>query len=243
MGTMLSIIIPSYKGADNLENNLPGFLSYLNSKNISFELIVVDDGSEDNGRTEKITRECGGTYLLNEKRSGKGAAVRKGMLHAKGTFKLFTDTDIPFQYDSVDSFLYYLNFKEFDMVIGDRTLPGSSYFKNIPLLRKWSSALFTFFVGRFVTTSLMDTQCGIKGFRAAVADDLFSVSTVDGFAFDVEILYIALKRNYDIKRLPVRLRSKSDQGLWLLSQAPGMIKDVLLLKINHLAGKYTKRHE
>src|SRR3984885_451397 len=159
---MLSIILPSYKGSAILSRNLPLLIEYLHKKNIGHEIIIVDDGSEDNETTKKITEKYGCIYLENAKNIGKGAAVRKGMLHAKGEFRIFTDVDIPFEFDSIDQFLYYLNFKEFDMVIGDRTLPGSVYFAEISKTRKFSSNFFTFLVGRFVTTGMFDTQCGLK---------------------------------------------------------------------------------
>ena len=77
---MLSIIIPGYKGALTLKNNLPDFIEYLNKKNIHHEIIIVDDGSNDSGATKQIAKEFGCIYLQNNKNIGKGAAVRKGML-------------------------------------------------------------------------------------------------------------------------------------------------------------------
>lgn len=238
---MLSIILPSYKGSDILSRNLPLLIEHLGRKNIDHEIIIVDDGSNDNDATQKVANRYGCIFLKNDKNMGKGAAVRKGMLHAKGAFRIFTDADIPFQFESFEQFLHYLDFKEFDMVIGDRTLPGSSYFTQISKARKLSSGFFTFLVGRFVTTGMFDTQCGMKGFRADVAEDLFSVNRVNGFAFDVELLYIALKRNYDVKRLPVKLRTNEASTISLAKEGISMVIDILMLKLNHLQGKYKKR--
>ncbi len=240
---MLSIILPSYKNADVLRSQLPGFLSWMKGKNMSFEIIVVDDGSNDGGATEKVAQENNCRFIRLEKNSGKGAAVRKGMLAATGDYKMYTDADIPFDFESVEIFLHYLKDKEFDICIGDRRLPESKYFSQIKGARKLGSNIFTFFVGRFVTTGFSDTQCGMKGFKGKVADDLFSVATVDGFAFDVELLYVALKRNYDIKRLPVHFRSThDDSSVSLMKHAPGMLKDLFRIKLNHLRGKYDKRN-
>lgn len=238
---MLSIILPSYKGSEILSRNLPLLIEYLGKKNITHEILVVDDGSADNGATRKIAEENGCIYLENGRNMGKGAAVRKGMLHAKGEFRIFTDVDIPFEFESFEQFLHYLDFKEFDMVIGDRTLPGSTYFAEISKTRKFSSNFFTFLVGRFVTTGMFDTQCGMKGFRADVAEDLFSVNSVNGFAFDVELLYIALKRNYDLKRLPVKLRTNEASTISLAREGITMVADILKLKLNHVRGRYDKR--
>ncbi len=238
---MLSIILPSYKGSNFLAKNLPLFIEYLNNKNISHELIIVDDGSNDNGATKKVANKYGCIYFENKKNMGKGAAVRKGMANAKGEFKIFTDADIPFEFEAFEQFLHYLDFKEFSIVIGDRTLPESTYFSEISKKRKFSSNVFTFLVGRFVTTGMFDTQCGIKGFRAEVANDIFSVQRINGFAFDVELLYIALKRNYDIKRLPVKLRTNEVSTISLAREGFNMVSDILKIKLNHVMGKYNKK--
>ncbi|HET6991131.1 MAG TPA: glycosyltransferase [Bacteroidia bacterium] len=238
----LSVIIPSFKGAEILRNNLPTLIAYLRQKNISFEIIIVDDGSGDNGATEKVAKDLGCLFFANPENMGKGAAVKNGMLKAKGDFRIFTDVDIPFELDAFDRFLKYLNEKEFDVVIGDRTLPGSSYFTEIPAIRKLGSTIFSFIVGRFVAGGHFDTQCGMKGFRATVAEDLFSVSRITGFAFDVELLYISLKRNYDIKRLPVVLRCQEGSSVSVLRHGFGMLIDLNRIKWNQLRGKYNKKN-
>jgi len=238
----LSIVLPSYKNAEVLGSQLPDFLAWMKGRNISFEIIVVDDGSDDNGATEKVANENGCKFIRLEKNAGKGAAVRAGMLAATGDYRIFTDADIPFEFEAIETFLHYLKDKEFDIAIGDRRLPESKYFSQIKGARKMGSNIFTFFVGRFVTTGFSDTQCGIKGFKAKVADDLFSVARLNSFAFDVEVLYIALKRNYDIKRLPVRFRSNHDgSSVSLMKHAPGMLMDLFRIKFNHLRGRYNSK--
>ena len=238
----LSIVLPSYKDAELLRSQLPAFIAWLNAKIGSYELIIVDDGSDDAGATENIAKENKVIFIRQEKNSGKGAAVRKGMLAAKGEYRIFTDADIPFEFEAIENFLHYIKEKEFDIAIGDRRLPESNYFSKIKGARKVGSNIFTFFVGRFITTGFSDTQCGIKGFKGEVADDLFSVARLNGFAFDVEILYIALKRNYDIKRLPVHFRSNhDDSSVSLMRHAPGMLMDLFRIKWNHLRGNYNSK--
>ncbi|MBW8051645.1 MAG: glycosyltransferase [Cytophagales bacterium] len=238
---MLSIIIPSFKGSTVLKNQLPGFIKYLENKKINYEIIIVDDGSKDGGKTQQIAKDFGCLYFENKKNMGKGAAVKLGMLNAKGDFRIYTDVDIPFEYSAIERFLYYLDFKEFDLAIGDRTLPESTYFSEIPAIRRIGSAIFTFIIGRFITTGMFDTQCGLKGFRGNVAEDLFSVSRINGFAFDAELLYVSLKRNYDIKRLPVKFRNQEGSSVSYLIHGIEILKDLVLLKINHLTGKYKKK--
>jgi dolichyl-phosphate beta-glucosyltransferase len=238
----ISFVLPSFKGAAQLQNCLPGLLAWLTATGKTFEVIVVDDGSGDQGATEQVVLAAGCQFIGLPKNLGKGGAVRAGMRVATGRYRFFTDADVPFEEASMALFLHYLEEKEYHIVIGDRTLSESRYFTVISGARKFGSGLFTFFVGRFVTTGLHDTQCGLKGFRADVADDLFGVSRLTSFAFDVEVLYIALKRNYDIKRLPVVFRSSHDQSsVSLMRHAPGMLLDLFRIKWNNIRGYYHRK--
>lgn len=237
----LSVIIPSFKSSEPLEKNLPVLLSFLKEKKFSWEVIIVDDGSDDGGKTESVAKKFNCRLLNNPKNMGKGAALRNGMLNANGKFRIFTDADIPYEIDVLDKFLHYLDFKEFDLVVGDRTLKDSSYFENISPLRNTSSKIFSSFVGKFITTGIYDTQCGIKGFREAVAKDLFSVSRINGFTIDVEIFYIGYKRNYDIKRLPVKLRSQDGNSVSVLKHGILMLLDLTSIIRNYYNGKYNNQ--
>jgi len=236
----VSIIIPAYRSSSALRNNLPYLMSFIKEKNLDAEVLIVDDGSADDGATEQVAKSNSCTYLSYPINLGKGGAVRYGMQHASGDFCIFTDVDIPFEKDAFERFLYYLDFKEFDVVIGDRTLPGSSYFAEVSGLRKFGSNIFSFIVGRFVAGGHFDTQCGMKGFRGEVARDLFSVGRIKGFAFDVELLYISLKRNYDIKRLPVVLRCQEGSTVSVVRHGLGMVMDLFRIKWNHVNGRYNK---
>ncbi|HXB40010.1 MAG TPA: glycosyltransferase [Bacteroidia bacterium] len=236
--TYLSVIIPSYNSSVVLKNNIPYLKSGLDKKGFTYEIIIVDDGSDDN--TAAAAKELACKYLKNPTNMGKGAALKKGMLHAEGKFRIFTDADIPFEADAFGKFLYSLDKEDFALAIGDRTLAESSYHREIPGLRKIASSWFSFLVGRFVAGGMFDTQCGLKGFRADVAEDLFGVSRINGFTIDVEILSIALKRNYTIKRLPVTLRSQEGTSVKILKHSFTMIIDLFRIKINHVFKKYKK---
>ncbi len=235
---MLSIVLPSYRVASTLRKELPPLMAFLDTKGIHREIIIVDDGSGDDGETARVATEHGCACIAFRTNRGKGAAVRAGVLAAAGDFIIFTDADIPFAYDALPHVLHYLDFKEFDVVTGDRTLPGSSYFSRISGMRRIGSSVFSFLVGRFVTTGIFDTQCGLKGFRRDAALKLFRPGRINGYAFDVELLYLALKFNMDIKRLPVALRSNEHSTVSLLRHAPGMFLDVFRIKWNHMTGKY-----
>jgi dolichyl-phosphate beta-glucosyltransferase len=242
---LISLIIPSFNAATILKNQLPGMIGYLKFKNINYEIFIVDDGTKDNGYTKKVADDFNCIYLKNEKNLGKGSCVRKGILNSRGEYIIYTDADIPFDYDAIEKFIYYMDFKEFDMVIGDRTLPESHYYEEMSFKRNLSSRLFTFIIGRFVTGGFNDTQCGLKGFKSSVAMDIFSVARINGFAFDVEVLYIALKRNYDIKKLPVKLRLKNNSGstVKIFHHSVLMLFDIFRIKFLQLKGIYKKSRQ
>ena len=241
MNPYLSLIIPCYNSSCILKKQLPELINFLDIQNFSYEIIIVDDGSKDGFGLKSIAEEYNCNYLSNPKNMGKGASVRNGVKHSRGQFVIFTDSDIPFEYDVINIILKYLDLKEFHLAVGDRTLETSRYFDDIPYRRKLGSNIFTFFVGRFVTTGMNDTQCGIKGFRKEIAEDIFGVNKIDGFAFDVEIIYIALKRNYDIKRIPVKLRNQEGASVSLLKHTIPMIMDLISIKWNQTRGFYNKK--
>lgn len=243
MNPKLSLVIPSYNGADLLEANLPDVLVYLDGLDVSYEVLVVDDGSRDKGETERVAKQYDCRYLANPQNMGKGAALRRGMLAAQGDFRIFTDADIPYAYQSLMDFLEYLDIRGFHMVIGDRTLPGSKYFDGVPFARGIGSKLYRQIVGRLVVSGVYDTQCGIKGFRAEVAEDLFGVSRLNRFAIDVELIYIAMKRNYDIKRLSVELRSWSASQVRAFRDGFNMLIDLAMIITNFYTGKYEQQLE
>lgn len=234
----VSVVLPAYRGAKVLRTHVPTLIHFLEQSGHSFEIVVSDDGAADGGETEHLARSLGCRYVTGPRHEGKGGAVRRGMLASTGAFRLFTDCDVPYELSTIPRFLHYLDAKEYHFVAGDRTLDESSYFAKVPVTRRVGSHVYSFVVGRFVAGGWFDTQCGIKGFRAAVAEDLFSVSKVDGFAFDVELFYIALKRNYDIKRLPVRLRVQEGSSVRVIRDGAAMTLDLLRIRYHQLAGDY-----
>ena len=238
----LSLIIPCYNGHQTLLNNLPDFIKNLQSKKYPFEIIIVDDGSDNQQLTKDAASKLNCEFIGLDRNRGKGAAVKAGMLKARGDFQVFTDVDIPFNYEDLDNFIHYLDDKEFHVVVGDRTLPDSVYFTEISRIRKIGSNVFSFIVGRFVVGGHFDTQCGMKGFRKEVAKDIFTLTRIPSFAFDVEVLYISLKRNYDIKRLPVVLRKQEGSSVKVIQHGLGMIIDLFKIKINQLRGKYESKN-
>jgi dolichyl-phosphate beta-glucosyltransferase len=234
----LSIIIPAYKCGLILEKNLPDFITHLKSLNINYEIVVVDDGSNDGGLIKNVAEKSGCRYLASPANKGKGAAIKLGIKESQGKFKLFTDADIPYEYEAIATMLHYLDEKEFDMVVGDRKMHRSIYYEDMSWLRNIGSKVFSAVVGLFIVGGWYDTQCGIKAFRKESADTLFGLSKINGFAMDVELFYLALKRDYDIKRISVKLRSTDGKSVRLLKHGILMVADLLRILFFQLSGKY-----
>ena len=237
----LSLIIPSYKGASLLRENIPSLLKYLSERKYDFEIIIVDDWSQDNGETEEIAHKLKLTFTRNERNMGKGAAVKRGIFLAKGEYLIFTDADIPFEYESIEKALNYMDAEGFDMAIGDRFLENSKYLKEISRIRKISSIIFAWIVNRFVSIETRDTQCGFKALKTSRAKDLFSMVKINGFAFDVELLHIASLKNFNIKRFPINLRIQNDiSTVKIIPQAFLMFVDLFRIKYYQHKGYYNE---
>ena len=203
----LSIIIPAYNEADRIPSTLVDMDRRLADVDYSYEIIVVNDGSTDN--TAAIVRNMA-KMVRNLKlvdapaNGGKGVAVRRGMLLAAGTIRLFADAD---NSTSVDQFAAMMPlFKEgAGVVIGSRTAHGAlldppePWFRRIP--GRIGNLVFQAVLGLW---GIWDTQCGFKAFTADAAERIFTLSTVSGWGFDVEILALAKRMGYAIGEIPVR---------------------------------------
>ncbi len=233
----LSVILPCYRTAQLARRSVDELSTALEDYGLTWEVIVVDDGGNDFHEGNRLG-SAHARLLQHPENRGKGAAVRTGMLAATGHVRIFTDVDLPFGTDLIPVITAYLRDGPFHVVIGDRTLPGSSYHHATEWGRRAASAVFTGFVGTIVTGGFFDTQCGLKGIRGDVADVLFPILQLDRFAFDVELVYVALKHRLDIKRIPVKLLNNETSSVRLLRDSVRSVVDVLSIKVNQLNGRY-----
>ncbi len=237
----VSFVVPCYNSSRIIGNTLERLqrlsttIPYLAK---SIEIIVVDDGSTDDTARLVSTSFPDTVLLRHPVNKGKGAAVRQGMLNAKGQYRFFMDADQPYDLEILPVMLRYLHEKEFHVVIGARDAHASRGLEKRSVMRKISSSLFTALISRIVVTGIRDTQCGLKGFRADVAEYLFSESRTNRFAFDVEILYLAYKNNLDVKRIPVHLVSEDASSVSILQDGTRMLFDVFLLPLRYHTGRY-----
>jgi dolichyl-phosphate beta-glucosyltransferase len=234
----ISVIIPCYNSAASLAKNLPYLLDNLKLTNKTFEVIVIDDGSVDVLDLKEITKKNHLIYLTNEINRGKGEALRKGFKAAKGNIQIFTDPDIPYTFEAFRHIIQHLSNNEADMVIGNRLAHNSVYYHKIGFVRRWGSRFISLFLGTLVTGGYYDTQCGIKGFTKQAAEKIFAWTSIERFAIDIEIIYLALKFRYSIKKISVQLRSADGNTVKVFSDGIRFIKDVFRIKFHY--GKQKK---
>jgi dolichyl-phosphate beta-glucosyltransferase len=238
----ISVVLPCYRGARLAIASVAELETELARHPYSWEIIVVDDGGgdfpADIWAAEDRSREFSVRLLRLPVNQGKGAAVRAGMLAARGVARVFTDVDLPYEPALVVVAAHYLLSGNFHLVVGDRALPSSSYELNVDLRRQAASRLFSTVVGTLVTGGFFDTQCGFKAVRGDVAELLIPVARIDRFAFDVELLYLALRHKLDIKRIPVQLRRNETSSVRLVRDSVRALVDVGRIKYHQLRGWY-----
>ena len=236
---VVSLVIPVHNGVDFVTKSVDEARRFLEKKLPAFEIIIVDDGSTD-GTTAALGPLLDDRVRLISlpENLGKFAAIKAGMAAANGECRVFTDADLPYDLEAVPYIVNLINGRAFDIVVGDRALPESVSLTNARVARKLSSRIFSYCVRMLVTGGLFDSQCGIKGFRNEVADAIFPLVTDDSFSGDVELLYIALKHNLSIRRIPVRLQRASPSTVRLRFHSLPMLARILRLRHNWNSGRY-----
>jgi dolichyl-phosphate beta-glucosyltransferase len=232
----ISVVLPCYRSAELARRSVDRLARFLEETFASYEIVVVDDGGGDFDAS--WPREGPVRLLALPVNRGKGAAVRAGMLASRGRVRVFTDVDLPFETEALLVSMRFITERGFHLAVGDRTLPGSSYALEIGWRRRLASAVFSKLVGVSLTGGFIDTQCGFKAFRGDVAQSLFEISRIDRFAFDVELLYIALLYRTDIKRIPVRLRNNETSAVRLVRDSLRMLFDMGKIRLFAWRGAY-----
>jgi dolichyl-phosphate beta-glucosyltransferase len=205
--TELSVIVPAYNEEAMIRTTLEGLRSYLFTRGEEFEIIVVDDGSQD-GTVAAVQEWQDSTdvrvkLLANQTNRGKGFSVRRGVLESCGRYVIFIDADLPYELDAIDDFLDALR-SGHDLAVGSRVLPGSEV-RGVSAIRYLAGQVFSWLEQLVLSTGLADTQCGFKGFTATAAKEIFRRLTIDGFGFDVEMVFVARKLKYSIQPVAVQM--------------------------------------
>ena len=231
-----SIVIPAYNEETRLGATLARTLGYFADRQESpVELLVVDDGSNDD--TADLTeswqeRSQHIRVLKHDKNKGKGWAVRTGMLAAAGEFVLFMDADGSTDIAEIEKLAAALD-DGADIAIGSRDIAGSDIQKHQPMAREAIGKLFNRVVQVLAVPGIGDTQCGFKLFRKSVVAPLFNRQTVRGWAFDVEILFLAQKLQFKIAEVPVQWADFPGSKVRPLRDALQTVWEVVRLRFVH----------
>ncbi|MEO8593378.1 MAG: dolichyl-phosphate beta-glucosyltransferase [Candidatus Solibacter sp.] len=236
MRRSLSIIIPAYNEANRLPDSLMKVQQYLSTTKWDFvEVIVVDDGSRD--KTVQLAQESGVRVLRNPGNRGKGYSVKHGMLEAKGDWALFTDADLSAPIEELEKLWTAVERSLAHAAVGSRAVDRSLVGVHQPFLREAMGRVFNTAMRLVTGLPFKDTQCGFKLFQSAAGRDVFSRQQLDGFGFDVEVLFIAKQLGYHAVEVPVRWDNAEGTKVSLMLGFKAFL-DLVKVRINHLQGKY-----
>ena len=236
----LSLILPAYNEQARLPYTLSELADYLCRERLACEVIVVDNGSTD--ATSAVAHQAikdfppPGLRLLRTDRRGKGVAVRTGMLAARGEVVLFGDADLSWSVEDITRFLEAVG-AETPIVIGSREGRGARRIGE-PAYRHVMGRVFNRVVQALAVPGIEDSQCGFKAFRDEAAQAIFSRQRLDGFGFDVEVLYLAQRLGYPIHVLPLRWEHKENSRVQPVRDTLSMLADVLSVRLNDWRGRY-----
>jgi len=237
---MLSIVIPAYNEATRLPISLPPLQAYLDEGRIHAEVIVVDDGSTDGtaAYVQEYAREWRSLRLVAVRHQGKGGAVRMGVLASRGDYVALADADFSMPASMLTRFAPSL-IGSYDVAIGTREGTGSRRIGE-PAYRHLMGRVFNKIVQTLLLPGIEDTQCGFKLIRGDVAKELCQLQTINGWGFDVELLYIARQHGYRIREVPITWYYMPGSRIQPVRDTMAMLRDVLRIRRNGRKARYRK---
>ncbi|MBN2581119.1 MAG: glycosyltransferase [Pirellulales bacterium] len=223
----LTVIIPAHEEQQRLPWTLAQIKAFLDTARYDYRILVVDDGSRD--RTASIASEFGPrcSTLRLACQGGKGRAVRNAMLRATGRILAFTDADLPFHLSALQTGYELLTQGRCNVVFGARDMAESTHLARRRIARHLATRVFRTVVNCLISREVTDTQCGLKLFTRQAALEIFSRVTIDGFAFDAEVVFLTHRLGYTFRRIPVTLINDYSSTLSLRRNALPMLADVL----------------
>jgi dolichyl-phosphate beta-glucosyltransferase len=234
----LSITIPAYNEEKRLPDSLPRIIQFVQQQEYSIEVIVVDDGSTD--RTADIVREfqkqAPFITLLQVDHGGKGHAVRAGMMQAHGKYLFLCDSDLSMPIEEVTKFLPPA-LDGYDLAIASREIEGARRYDE-PGYRHLMGRVFNLIVRLLAVRGIQDTQAGFKCFRRDAAGQLFPLQTINGWGFDVEILFIAQRHGMKIVEVPINWYYKNRSQVRPIQDTYNMFREALKVRLNAWQGRY-----
>lgn len=234
----LSIVIPAYNEAERIVPTIGAIASHVSGLGFTWELIIADDGSTDD--TVKLVQELGFAnlkLLIAGQNGGKGSAVQRGMLAARGRYILFDDADNSTPIEELAKVLSKLAQEGYDIAVGSRAVRGAEEAKR-SLMRRLMSGALRWMVKHIFRIGVQDTQCGFKLFTREAAHHLCQVQTIMGFSFDLELLYLAYKFGYRVAEVPVAWVDAPGSKVDPTKEARRFLRDLVRIRLNDWRNLY-----
>ena len=236
----LSVVVPAYDEEARIGRSLRLIRTYLEGHEPAFEVIVVDDGSSDGtlaAAGEAVGDDPRVRMIRLGRNRGKGAAVRAGVLQAKGDRILFSDADLSTPIEEIRVLSAALD-AGIDVAFGSRAIRGSDVVVRQPFYRQTMGKAFNLFVRVLALPGVRDSQCGFKLFRREAAQEIFRRQRLDRFAFDVEVLFLARRLGFRLAEVPVRWINSPDSRVHPVRDSSRMALDLLRLRWRAWTGGY-----
>jgi dolichyl-phosphate beta-glucosyltransferase len=230
-----SLVIPAFNEADRIGQTLPDVLEYLHGTSPESELIVVNDGSTD--ATSEVTRKVFETenkitthLLENFPNRGKGAAVRRGLLAAQRPIGFFFDADLSTPLEETPKVIEPIASGEVDIAFGSRALDRRLIGHRQPWRREQAGRIYNLLVRAGTGLPFWDTQCGFKAFRLSVCRSILEAARIDGFGFDVELLYLASRSGLRMSEIPVRWNHQEGSKVRFINDSVRMLREIFQVR-------------
>lgn len=234
----LSIIIPAYNEEARLPRTLPQVVHFIEAQSYGVEVIIVNNNSQDKTRqiADELAAEKPYIHVLDEPTQGKGAAVRTGMLAGKGEYLFIADADLSMPIAEVSKFLPP-QIEPYDVAIGSREVEGAKRFDE-PHYRHVMGRVFNMIVRVLAVPGFQDTQAGFKCFHRDRVQDILKRQTINGWAFDVELLFIAQQLGQKIVEVPINWHYRPNSRINPLQDSYNMLVEVWGIRQKGKRGEY-----
>ena len=234
----LSVVIPAYNEERRLPETLAILRAYFAAQPYSWEIVVADDGSDDSTGevVSGVSQDDERVKLLPLPHRGKGWAVKNGMLAARGEFRFLCDADLSMPIELLERLLPGHGHTR-DIVIGSREAPGARRIGE-PKRRWLMGRVFNTMTRILAVPGIADTQCGFKVFSASAAQSLFDLQTLDGFAFDAEILFLARRHGFSVTEIGIDWHYRSESKVRPIRDGWNTLRDLLIIRYRASRGRY-----